>query len=94
MADSDETVAMAPASESRGPSVQPAPNKDVSMRRPAGLGLAIAVLFLLALVIATAFVLVATKRIGVQDMRSLLELMLGPLFALAGTALGFYFAGR
>ncbi|MDP8955957.1 MAG: hypothetical protein M3N24_03235 [Actinomycetota bacterium] len=53
-----------------------------------------AVLLLLAAVIATAFVLVANRRISIADMRTLLELILGPLFTLAGAALGFYFANR
>ncbi len=55
---------------------------------------AMAVLLLLAAVIATAFVLVANRRISIADMRTLLELILGPLFTLAGAALGFYFANR
>ena len=107
MADPNETVQIPPEGEpaaepdrnavqQQAPAqVQPAPARDaVPRKRPAGLVLALAVLLLLAAVIATAFVLVANRRISLADMRTLLELMLGPLFALAGAALGFYFANR
>ncbi len=78
----------------QAPAPAQAAPRGVVVKRSSGLGLAIAVLFLLAAVIATAFVLVANRRISMADMRTLLELMLGPLFALAGAALGFYFANR
>jgi len=51
-------------------------------------------LILLALTVAVAFVLVATRRVSIADMRTLLEVLFTPLVALTGTALGFYFGGR
>jgi hypothetical protein len=101
MADTKETVDMphegepAPnAVESPPSAAEPPAAKAYARRRSSGLLLAIAVLILLAAVIATAFTLVANRRISMADMRTLLELILGPLFALAGAALGFYFAKR
>ena len=77
------------------PAAEPVWTKDLKpRRRSSGLVVAIAVLILLAAVIATAFTLVANRRVSIADMRTLLELILGPLFVLAGAALGFYFAKR
>ncbi len=106
MADRNETVQMAhegePAADEpprdsaqAGPVAEPRATRElVPRRRSSGLLLVIAILILLAAVIATAFTLVANRRISIADMRTLLELILGPLFALAGAALGFYFANR
>ena len=106
MADTNETVNVAregqpTVGEPAGNAVQaPPPAEPVwtrdfkPKRRSSGLVVAIAVLILLAAVIATAFTLVANRRVSIADMRTLLELILGPLFVLAGAALGFYFAKR
>ena len=106
MADTNETVNMpgegqpsageaAANAVQAPPAAEPVWTKDFKpRRRSSGLLVAIAVLILLAAVIATAFTLVANRRISMADMRTLLELILGPLFALAGAALGFYFANR
>ena len=108
MADSDETMQTSqegdptvatpapPADVASTPPAEPVPvTKDVlKRRRPRGLILNIVILVLIAAVVATAFTLVANRKINIQDMRTLLELILGPLFALAGAALGFYFASR
>ncbi len=106
MADTNETVGMpregepsvrepAASAVQAPPAAEPAWTKDLKpRRRSSGLLVAIAVLILLAAVIATAFTLVANRRISIADMRTLLELILGPLFVLAGAALGFYFAKR
>ncbi len=106
MADTNDTVGMpregqAPADERAANAVESpsAAEPPVAMafkpkRRSSGAVLAILVLLLVAAVIATAFTLVANRRISMADMRTLLELILGPLFALAGAALGFYFASR
>ncbi len=105
MADTSETVGMPredqPSADERAPNAvqSPAAEPPVAMaykpkRRSSGAVLAILVLLLVAAVIATAFTLVANRRISMADMRTLLELILGPLFALAGAALGFYFANR
>ncbi|HEX8100873.1 MAG TPA: hypothetical protein VF660_11825 [Actinomycetota bacterium] len=108
MADSDEsnqvvqegepTVAT-PAAPMEPPAPMAADPAPVSTdlpkrRRGRGLVLNIVILILIAAVIAAAFTLVANKRVTIQDMRTLLELILGPLFVLAGAALGFYFASR
>ena len=107
MADTNETVHVPPerdldATDARPDAVQPAPPPaeqvaDTDRRarkRSSGLLVVVVVLILLAAVIATAFVLVANRRISIADMRTLLELILGPLFTLAGAAVGFYFASR
>ena len=106
MADTNETVQVPPERERDAteagpngvqapPAAEQAPGTDmVARKRSSGLVVAIAVLILLAAVIATAFVLVANRRISIADMRTLLELILGPLFTLAGAAVGFYFANR
>jgi hypothetical protein len=106
MTDTNETVGMpregqAPADERVPNAVQSSPAAEAPLamaykptRRSSGAVLAILVLLLVAAVIATAFTLVANRRISMADMRTLLELILGPLFALAGAALGFYFANR
>lgn len=105
MPDTNETVQIPP--EGEGPA-EPGPNAVAARpaegdwvtkelkprRRSSGALVVLAVLILLAAVIATAFVLIANRRISIADMRTLLELILGPLFALAGAALGFYFANR
>jgi hypothetical protein len=53
--------------------------------------LAVGLLGLLTATIAAAFVLVAIKRVSVTDMKSLLDLIIPPEVALAGSAIGFYF---
>lgn len=90
------TPAVTPVEPAAPAAVEPAPvTRDVvKPRRSRGLVLNILILILVAAVIAAAFTLVANKRVTIQDMRTLLELILGPLFALAGAALGFYFASR
>jgi hypothetical protein len=98
MAETNETVQVPhegeqAVAEPAGKAAQPA-RDGRPRRRSSGLLLAIAVLILIAAVIATAFTLLANRRISIADMRTLLELMLGPLFALAGAALGFYYANR
>ena len=105
MADTNDTVLVppereplaaedAPSSVRPSPAlVQPTPVTDVVPKKRSGV-VVLAVLILLAAVIATAFVLVANRRISITDMRTLLELILGPLFTLAGAAVGFYFASR
>lgn len=104
MADVNETTQIAregdvAAAEPAGIVAQPSPGAVetapyVAPKRRPGLTIAILVLLLVAAVIATAFVLVANRRVSLADMRTLLELILGPLFALAGAVLGFYFANR
>ncbi len=103
MPDTNETVQMPPEGDALArepaPDAVQSPAADQARIKPprkrsSGLVVAIAVLVLLAAVIATAFVLVANRRISIADMRTLLELVLGPLFTLAGAALGFYFANR
>ncbi|HEX2088529.1 MAG TPA: hypothetical protein VHI54_01155 [Actinomycetota bacterium] len=101
MANTNETVQMAPEGEAttderarNASSASQVPAPPYGRRRSSGGVVAIVVLLLLAAVIATAFVLVANRQITMADMRTLLELILGPLFALAGAALGFYFANR
>ena len=106
MPDTNETVQVPPDSETSvgdpgpnavesRPSVEPAPvTAPAPRRRSSGVLVALAVLILLAAVIATAFTLVANRMMTIADMRTLLELILGPLFTLAGAALGFYFANR
>jgi hypothetical protein len=50
-------------------------------------------LYLLAITILLPLGLVAFGRIGSDELKTVLEPILPPLFALVGTALGFYFGG-
>ncbi len=50
-------------------------------------------LYLLAATILFPLFLVAFERISPEQLKTVLEPILPPLFALVGTALGFYFGG-
>jgi hypothetical protein len=56
--------------------------------------LALGLVALLAVVIVSSLVFIALNWATVADIKTLLDTIMSPLVALAGTALGFYFGGR
>jgi hypothetical protein len=56
--------------------------------------IAIGLLVLLAGTILASFVSLAARWIAIADLRTLLEIVLGPEVSLTGAAVGFYFGAK
>jgi hypothetical protein len=67
------------------------PGKDRERVRGA---LAIGLLITLGMVVVAAFVAIWTGWMSEPDVKDLLTVIFGPIVALTGSALGFYFGGK